>query len=122
VRISQKKLKSLCKSKGLNTTTLLHRAHVSKTAYYALARKEDLLPRSVRAIANALGVYPSSFMEEADAEAVRMHRLLKSVDALVRENPGLDRDNVRHTLLMLSMKPIDRLRRSLIRGRKIDIH
>ena len=95
---------------------------MSKTAYYALVRKDDILPRSIRAIALALGVAPSAFLEEEGAEAMKMRRLMERVDAIARAHSELDRDNVRHTLLMLSMKPIDRLRRGLIRGRKIDIH
>jgi hypothetical protein len=34
----------------------------------------------------------------------------------------MDRDNIRHTLLLLEEKPIDRLQRSLLRARKSDLH
>jgi len=121
VRISTDKIKLLCKNKGLNVGSLLERASVSKTAFYSLVRKDDILPRSICSIASALDVSPLAFLEE-DVEAIKARRLIKEADAIARAHPGLDRENVRHTLLMLSMEPIERLRRGLIRGRKIDIH
>jgi len=52
-----------------------------------------------------------------DCRTKGMKSLMAEVDAIVRRYPGVDRDNIRHTLLLLREKPIDRLRRALIRGR-----
>jgi len=41
---------------------------------------------------------------------------LKVADVL-SEYPDADPDNVRHTLILLEMPPLERLQRSLIRGR-----
>ncbi len=62
-----------------------------------------------------------AYMGEADikAEVEKMKRLLSETNRIMRENPELDRDNVRHTLILLSEKPEERLERSLRRGRSI---
>jgi hypothetical protein len=52
---------------------------------------------------------------EADA-------LLQEVAAVLRRDPGLDPDTVRHTLALLRLDPLTRLNRSLLRGRAAAIH
>jgi hypothetical protein len=49
-------------------------------------------------------------------------RLAESVDAVLRACPAADRDNVRHTLILLALPPLTRLRRSLLRGRAATLH
>lgn len=44
-------------------------------------------------------------------------RLRAECDRLMRVMPDADRHTVWHTLLMLRLSPLDRLRRSLLRGR-----
>jgi hypothetical protein len=44
-------------------------------------------------------------------------RLSKRVEQIVASHPGADRDNIRHTLILLEQPPLERLQRSLIRGR-----
>jgi hypothetical protein len=44
-------------------------------------------------------------------------RLGRRVAQIVAEHPEADPDNVRHTLILLEMPPLERLQRSLIRGR-----
>jgi hypothetical protein len=52
------------------------------------------------------------------ASAVRWaHRLSARVEKILALHPGADRDNVRHTLILLELPPLERLQRSLIRGR-----
>ena len=46
-------------------------------------------------------------------------RLMKSVRAVLAVRPEADPDNVRHTLILLEQSPLERLRRSLIRGRAL---
>lgn len=43
--------------------------------------------------------------------------LMKSVRAVLAAHPEADPDNVRHTLILLELPPLERLRRSLTRGR-----
>ncbi len=45
--------------------------------------------------------------------------LMKSVRAVLAERPEADPDNVRHTLILLEQSPLERLRRSLTRGRAL---
>jgi hypothetical protein len=44
-------------------------------------------------------------------------RLSARVQKVLAAHPEADPDNVRHTLILLEMPPMERLRRSLIRGR-----
>jgi hypothetical protein len=52
------------------------------------------------------------------ARAKRWARSIsKRVEEIVAANPDADRDNTRHTLILLKLPPIERLQRSLIRAR-----
>jgi hypothetical protein len=44
-------------------------------------------------------------------------RLSMRVEQILAAHPDADRDNVRHTLILLEKPPLERLQRSLIRGR-----
>jgi hypothetical protein len=44
-------------------------------------------------------------------------RLSMRVKTIVATHPHADPDNVRHTLILLEQPPLERLQRSLIRGR-----
>ena len=46
-------------------------------------------------------------------------RLMESVRAVLAVRPEADPDNVRHTLILLEQSPLERLRRSLTRGRAL---
>ena len=46
-------------------------------------------------------------------------RLMECVREVLDRHPEADPDNVRHTLILLEQPPLERLRRSLIRGRSI---
>jgi hypothetical protein len=48
-------------------------------------------------------------------------RLSKHVEEIVALHPDADPDNIRHALILLQQPPIDRLQRSLIRGRATTI-
>ena len=122
MRLSGKNITILCRAHGLSLNALLKRAGVSKTAFYHLLYKESVLPRSIEALAAVLGVRASVLLDEADQESRRAVRLLEEVDRIAGSDLSVDRDNVRHTLLLLEEKPIERLQRSLIRARKPDLH
>jgi hypothetical protein len=49
----------------------------------------------------------------------RATRLMSSVRAVLMERPEADPDNVRHTLILLRHPPLERLRKSLTRGRAL---
>ena len=44
-------------------------------------------------------------------------RLTARIEQVLAAHPEADRDNVRHTLILLEHPPLERLQRSLIRGR-----
>ena len=44
-------------------------------------------------------------------------RLAESVERVLALYPKADPDNVRHALILLELPPLERLRRSLLRGR-----
>jgi len=44
-------------------------------------------------------------------------RLTMRVERVLAAHPHADPDNVRHTLILLEQPPLERLQRSLIRGR-----
>lgn len=119
--LSQNKIKILYRTKGLSLKKLLSLANVSKTAYYNLLYKDTLLPNSIHRIAKILGVQPSTLLEESNSEEEKMKRILDLTDKIAVSLPELDRENVRHTLILLQEEPIERLRRSLIRGQKLNI-
>lgn len=122
MRLSGEKLETLREAKGLSLSALLQASGVSKTAYYHLLNKESVLPKSIDLLAGALGVKPSTFLDDRNDEKGRMIRLLKRVDRIHRDDPTLDRENVRHILLLLEEKPIERLRRSLVRAQKFNLY
>jgi hypothetical protein len=96
---------------------LLSRAGVSRTAYYSLARRSTVLPRSIHALAATLGLAPSAILEEPAAETETAMARLELARAICAREPEADLDTVRHTLALLDLPPIERLNRSLIRGR-----
>ncbi|HVU06994.1 MAG TPA: hypothetical protein VHG89_00455 [Verrucomicrobiae bacterium] len=59
----------------------------------------------------------------ANSSAARRwaRRLTARVQSVLAENPRADRDNVRHTLILLEQPPLERLQKSLIRGRQTAI-
>ncbi|MCX5754160.1 MAG: hypothetical protein NTW97_11065 [Candidatus Krumholzibacteria bacterium] len=94
---------------------------MSRNAFYSLARKEYVVPPSLIRIAEHLDVSVSTLLEETDTPVERMKALAAESERISRLYPGVDRDNVRHTLLLLNEKPVERLRRALRRGRFVDI-
>ena len=121
MRVDTDKIKNLCRRRKLTLDQLLKEAGVSRNAYYSLARRESVLPGSIVAIAHALDVSQSKLLTDEAVTARMVNRLLTTVDRILEQNPGIDRDTVRHTLLLLQEKPVERLRRALIRGRQLDI-
>ena len=102
---------------------LLEHAGVSRTAYYSLARRRSVVPRSVHALASALGVALSEILEESTTtidEAVAAR--IAEARAICERFPGASFENVWHTLCLLESTPLERLNRSLTRGRSAALH
>ena len=101
---------------------LLDEAGVSRTAYYSLVRKDSVLPRSVGALAGTLRVRPSALLAEAGPAEWRARALLRKAQRIATRNPGTSFEDIWHTLVLLEEEPAERLRRSLLRGRALDLH
>ena len=121
MHLSSERIKALCRSKRIRLGDLLTESRVSRTAYYSLVRKGTVLPKSVHAIAFALGVAPKEILEEESPAARKARELMEEVERISKKHPNASRDDIRLTLLLLDEKPIDRLRRGLLRGRKSDL-
>jgi transcriptional regulator with XRE-family HTH domain len=119
MRLLHSKVVGYCRERGLTVSAALDRANVSRNAYYSLVRKSSVLPASIEALADALEVPPSEFLEDKPSPKAMANEMAIEVDRIVRQHRGVDRDNVRHTLLLLDEEPIARLRRALRRGRRI---
>jgi transcriptional regulator with XRE-family HTH domain len=121
VKLSSARIKKLCRSRGIGLGDLLRRAGVSRTAYYSLVRKSSILPKSADALAATLDVPPSRLIEEPD-HLEKARRILLQVDRVMSRHPEASREDVLHTLRLLELKPIERLRRGLLRGRASRLH
>lgn len=122
MKLATDRVKQLCGRRGISLSALLRQTKVSRNAYYTLARKPSLLPKSIQILASGLGVQPSAFLEEKELPSEEARLLIEQIDKIQREHKVRDRDNVRHTLLLLREKPIERLRRALIRGQRPDVY
>ncbi len=111
------RIRSLSRARGMTVTSALAKAGVSRNAFYSLARRDSILPRTLRALGAGLGVEPEALLTRDDPRAEAMKALLAEVEAIARRHPGVDRENVRHALLLLKRKPIERLRLALARAR-----
>jgi transcriptional regulator with XRE-family HTH domain len=120
MRLDVTAIRDHCRRSGTNVSGLLRKAGVSRNAFYSLARRDSLVPRSLKAIADSLGVPVTSLLADAGAPAARMQDLLREAGRIARSHPAADRDNIRHTLLLLDERPVERLRRALRRARTFD--
>ena len=74
-------------------------------------------------VANSGGPRNAMIVKKKDSRERNARRwaagLMKSVRAVLAERPEADPDNVRHTLILLEQPPLERLRKSLTRGRAL---
>ena len=122
MRIDQAGLMRLCAERHMPLGAALRAAAVSRTAYYSLARKDSILPKSVERLARVLGVSPTAFVADETAALVRLRELQAQAGALHRRHPGLDRDVMFRTFQNLDLPPLQRLRRALVRAPRTRIH
>jgi AcrR family transcriptional regulator len=121
VKISLEKIETVCGKRGTSVAAMLREAGVSRNAFYTLARKDSVVPQSLIRISEQLGVPVSALLDDVLPPEQRMKRLITEANRIARRHRSVDRDNVRHTLLLLQEKPIERLRRALRRGRPVNI-
>ena len=100
---------------------MLRKAGVSRNAYYSLLRRRSVLPASLEAVADALGVPASELVAAVPSASTRARELAREVARIVGTCPEADPDNVRHALVLLEEPPLSRLRRALRRGRRVHI-
>jgi len=122
VQLSPEKIKNLCKKNKLKLKELLTKAEVSPTAYYSLTNKDSVLPKSIHALAETLGVNPSDLLEKENKEVAKIRRLQKRLEEIMEEHLHADRENIWHTLLLMELSPEERLERTLRRGRKFNFY
>jgi transcriptional regulator with XRE-family HTH domain len=122
MRLSRRNVKKACKQREMRLKDALGGAGVSRTAYYSLLRNDSVLPKSLLALADFLEVKPVSLLEETVGPELRAWLLLRKLERVLAQYPEANRENVRHTLLLLEEPPVDRLERGLSRGRALDLH
>ena len=116
MRLDHEAAMRIAREQGRTLTGVLDRAGVSRTAYYSLRRRDSILPRSIRDLARELGIEPERLLRKAPTE-LTYERRLKRAREICESSPGTDFHNVWHTLTLLDLPPVERLRRSLRRGR-----
>ena len=121
MKLSLDKVEYLCRERNEGIGEMLREAGVSRNAFYSLARKDCVVPNSLVRIAEHLGVPVSTFLDETATMAQRMRSLARESYRISSKHVEVDRDNIRHTLLLLNEKPVERLRRALRRGRFVDL-
>ena len=123
MKLSIAKVRSLGKQRDLCLTSLLERSGVSRTAFYSLARRDSVFPKTIKAVARTLGVSPLDILEQPAGwlDAVPTLRL-EQARRIIASAPAAEFQNVWHTLALLELPPVERLNRSLLRGRSHDFH
>jgi len=116
MRIDVNKLRVLCQKRGQSLRCMLKQAGVSPNAFYTLARKRSILPKSLQAIAACLNSRARAFLRDNPTAEEETRKLESEVTYIVRANKIHDRENVRHALLLAKESPVTRLRRALTRG------
>ena len=116
MRLNTESIRQKCRERGEGLGGLLAKAGVSRTAYYSLARKDNILPASIRRIAKALGVCPGDVLVDEQKLADEMRKLAERAAQIAAQRKGASAENVRHALILLRHDPLERLRRALIRA------
>ena len=116
MKLSAVRISALVKARKTTLSAVLREAGVSRTAYYSLARRSQLLPRSIRSLGATLGVTPAELLEPTPALDAAERKVARA-RSVCAGSPDADFRNVWHTLSLLELDPRERLERSLRRGR-----
>ncbi|HEX4825858.1 MAG TPA: helix-turn-helix transcriptional regulator [Candidatus Polarisedimenticolaceae bacterium] len=117
MKLDPEAIRGRCEALGLPLAQVLRRSGISRTAYYSLARKESVLPKSVVKLAKALDATPAEILDGRPFEERRAERRLRRAKEIVRRHPKLDFHDIWQSLVLLELPPGERLRRALRRGR-----
>ena len=117
MRFSLERTRALAAARGLSVSALLREAGVSRNAYYSLSRRESAFPKTVTRLAATLGVSESDLFDAVPERREAIDRLVAEARRIAAKLPGIEFDDVWHTLLVLRETPLQRLRGSLRRGR-----
>lgn len=123
MRFDADAVRALARRQSLSLVEALRRARVSRTAFYALARRPTALPGTVTSLARALGV-PSSHLlrKEPGSRRERAEALVREAGRIRARSRRSEFENLWHTLNLLELAPDERLARSLVRGRTLTVH
>jgi transcriptional regulator with XRE-family HTH domain len=116
MRGDHQEISRIADEKCTTLTEALGRAGVSRTAYYSLRRRENILPRTILKLAQELGVEPDRLLQKTPTP-LTYERRLERARKVCEQHPEADFQNVWHTLTLLDLPPVERLRRGLLRGR-----
>ena len=118
MKLDDSRIRRLASRSGKSLSCVLRDSGVSRTAYYSLAGRETVLPKSIHALAHALGVRPADLvLDDRTKEEERVLVRLREARKICARHPRASFDNVWHTLSLLDCSPEERLNGSLIRGR-----
>ncbi|ANM31326.1 hypothetical protein ABI59_19720 [Acidobacteria bacterium Mor1] len=123
MRLAHEKVREIARQKGTTLAACLRDAGVSRTAYYSLVRKDSVLPKSCHAVADALGVPVTSILEEPVVPLSQevIEARLEEARAVCAEFPEANFENIWHVLTLEQLTPLERLNRSLMRGRRVAV-
>lgn len=123
VKLAGEKVRALARARGLTLSEALRRAKVSRNAFYNLTRRPTIVPRSVHALGGVLGVRTSELLDETPPRPRdRAALLLREAQRIHARHPQSSFENIWHTLWLLDVSPVERLHRSLIRGKPAASH
>ena len=88
MKLNTESIRKMSRDRGLGLGELLKQAGVSRTAYYSLARREELLPASIRRLAKALDVSPESILLDEQKLAEEMRHIAQKAEALAAQHKG----------------------------------
>lgn len=100
---------------------VLAEAGVSVNAFYRLARKPSVMPPGLVRVAAVLGTDPDRLLARSVPPEQQVARQRRRLARVLKRHPEANADHVRHTLILLDEPPLDRLRRALRRGRRVDL-
>jgi transcriptional regulator with XRE-family HTH domain len=123
MKLADHTIRRLAAKKGLSLSQLLADSRVSRTAYYSLARQPTVLPKSIHALAHTLGVRPLALVvRDQDPAEERAVVRMREIQRIQKRHPTASFDNLWHTLCLLEQPPLERLNRSLTRGRASTVY
>lgn len=116
MRLNVQRIQTICAEKDKTLGEVLRKARVSRTAYYSLARKDSIIPRSIGRLAVAMDVPVCNLVEDEESMRAGMRRLATQAEEMADAHKGVNPEDVRHTLILLKYPPAERLRRALRRA------